>query len=205
MNKFKHNDDGTTTLIIQTSATKGREKWRNPEGIFEILISTCHWGEVQKYRWNVIWNNNKHYVRGSINRKNVYLHRLLTNPPKGMDVDHINGDGMDNRDDNLRVCSRSQNNMNRGKDREGKSQFKGVRYDKRQAHTKPWGPFIQIHGKTHNGPRTVNEAEAATERDIYALRVLGHEGYINLNFPEKREQYLADIAAGNYNPWACER
>jgi hypothetical protein len=43
----------------------------------------------------------------------IYLHRFIMNTPDGMDTDHINGNRLDNRKENLRVCTRSQNNMNR--------------------------------------------------------------------------------------------
>jgi len=201
---FKHNPDGTTSIYVKTTATKGRHKWQNPEGIFEVLVSTIRFEELKNHNWHIIWNNNKHYVRASIDGKNVYIHRLLTGAAKGMDVDHIDGNGMNNTDSNLRVCTRSQNNMNRGNDRRGRSKHKGVRYDKRAKNGHPWGPFIQIDGKTHNGPRQKTDEAAAIERDMYALRILGHEGFIYLNFPEKREAYLKDISAGNFIKWRCE-
>ena len=48
-----------------------------------------------------------------INRKGEKLHRILLNCPKGMVVDHINGNTLDNRRSNLRVCSQLENTQNR--------------------------------------------------------------------------------------------
>jgi len=79
-----------------------------------------------------------------VNGKHKYLHRLITNAPDGMDVDHINGNKLDNRKSNLRICSRAQNQMNRGKTKNNKSGFKGVFFNK------PTGKFmskIMIDGK----------------------------------------------------------
>ncbi len=54
------------------------------------------------------------------------MHRLIMDCPDGMDVDHINGDGLDNRRENLRIVTRSQNLRNRKTFKNSKSGFKGV-------------------------------------------------------------------------------
>jgi hypothetical protein len=53
------------------------------------------------------------YAVTQIDGKTTYLHRLITKAPKGMDVDHINGDGLDNRRCNLRVVTHAVNQQNR--------------------------------------------------------------------------------------------
>ena len=57
--------------------------------------------------------------------KHLSFHRVLTNAPNGFDVDHINGNELDNRKENLRVCTRSQNLMNQRKPKT-KNLYKGV-------------------------------------------------------------------------------
>lgn len=47
----------------------------------------------------------------------ILMHRLIMDVPKGMQVDHINGDGLDNRRENLRVCTQSENLLNQWKHR----------------------------------------------------------------------------------------
>lgn len=64
-------------------------------------------------------------------RKKMYLHRFLTGAPRGLDVDHINGDGLDNRRTNIRVVTRAQNQRNRTRKQDGcSSRFKGVTFHK---------------------------------------------------------------------------
>jgi len=41
------------------------------------------------------------------------MHRAIVKPPRGYVVDHVNGDGLDNRRENLRVCTLSENAQNR--------------------------------------------------------------------------------------------
>jgi len=59
------------------------------------------------------------------------LHRIIMNPPANMQIDHRNKDKLDNRRCNLRVCTNSENQMNRGKTRANTTGFKGVIKDKR--------------------------------------------------------------------------
>ena len=59
------------------------------------------------------------------------LHRLIMNPPENMQIDHKNKNKLDNRRCNLRICTNSENLMNRGKQRDNTTGFKGVSTDKR--------------------------------------------------------------------------
>lgn len=73
------------------------------------------------------WYFNSQYVSSTCNGKGrVMLHRMLIDAPKGSEVDHINGDPLDNRICNLRLCNRSTNMRNQ-KSRAGSiSAYKGV-------------------------------------------------------------------------------
>jgi len=60
-------------------------------------------------------------------RKNgtIYMHREIMNTPKGMETDHINGDRLDNRKENLRICTTSENQCNRKKIN-GENRHRGI-------------------------------------------------------------------------------
>ncbi len=74
--------------------------------------------------------NSTPYATTTINKRTYFLHRLIMNPPKGMVVDHINGDTLDNRRENLRVCTQFENMSNRKTNTNNKFGFKGVNYHK---------------------------------------------------------------------------
>lgn len=69
-------------------------------------------------------------VTGQISRGDfMQMHRLIMRPPEGMVIDHINGNVLDNRRQNLRICTVAENNRNRAKLRTNKSGYKGVFWD----------------------------------------------------------------------------
>ena len=72
------------------------------------------------------WNG-KYYV---ITKEGKFLHRLILNTPKGLLVDHINGNSLDNRRCNLRVCTNAQNQWNTAKKSNSTQKYKGVRKTK---------------------------------------------------------------------------
>lgn len=80
--------------------------------------------------------------RGNEKAEYILMHRLIAGTPKDMDTDHINGDGLDNRRSNLRVCTTSQN-MGNTRHYGKKSQYKGV-----QPHKDKWVARINIGRKT---------------------------------------------------------
>ncbi len=79
----------------------------------EVLIDDDSIDKVGNYYWHLHPVKNKTYIRGRVGDKLMYLHRFILDAPAGLDVDHINGNTFDNRKENLRLCNRSQNNINR--------------------------------------------------------------------------------------------
>jgi hypothetical protein len=95
------------------------------------------------------WSVNRgrgNYVQSSVKNKTVMLHRLIMKPAAGLIVDHINGDPLDNRRANLRVCKQADNVKNNRKLRTGKtSKYKGVYWMTSMA---KWAAQIKSDNKT---------------------------------------------------------
>jgi hypothetical protein len=94
----------------------------------------------KKVKWAITrCRDGREYVQGKLNRKPISLHRFLLGERVGKTViDHKNHDGLDNRKSNLRICTISENGMNR------KSLGIGFNNDK-----KKWVARIQVDGKRH--------------------------------------------------------
>ena len=84
----------------------------------------------------------KGYVRNASGKK---IHRLIMNCPDDKQVDHINGDPLDNRKSNLRICSNQQNSFNKGKHKNNTSGFKGVNWNN---NNKKYQSRIMLNGKS---------------------------------------------------------
>ena len=100
--------------------------------------------------------------------RSLIMHRVIMNAKKGEFIDHVDTDRLNNRKNNLRFCSSSQNSMNRSK--KSKSKFKGVSWHKRD---KRWRAEIKVDGiRIHLG-YYVNAIEAVSAYDQAAKKYFG--------------------------------
>ena len=76
-------------------------------------VSEGDYKKISQYAWRVARMGRTHYVYATIHHRRMYLHRLLLPVRPGLTVDHVNGDGLDNRRENLRPATRAQQAMNR--------------------------------------------------------------------------------------------
>lgn len=116
-----------------------------------------------------------------VNGKNkiVKLHRLAAGHiRRGMRVDHINGNVLDNRRLNLRICTETENNRNRAAHKGSVSKHKGVVWDKPKL---KWRAQISLDGKRKFLGYFESEDDAARNYDWWAMRV--HREFARLNFP----------------------
>jgi hypothetical protein len=130
---------------------------------------------IRGYNWSAHIGKNTIYAKAYVDGTNILLHRLLLSPPKDMDVDHINHDGLDNRKHNLRICTRSSNNANRSKVT-GSSKYTGV-----YRHAGAWDAYIFLANRRIHVGRFSCEIAAAHARDIKVLEK--YDNGARLNFP----------------------
>lgn len=151
-----------------------------------ILVDETDVERVRQFSWHVSYNKGRGpascYARRKIHRTAEGLrptaqcvHRFLLDPPANMQIDHINGNPLDNRRSNLRVCSASQNMANRP--RRLSSGFRGVRLIR----GKYWAARITYQNKgIHIGCYPTAD-DAARGYDAKALELFGE--FATLNFP----------------------
>lgn len=145
------------------------------------LVDDEDFGRVSCNRWYANWAGKSFYaVRGMTTgnkRTALLLHRFILNPPRTMEVDHINGDGLDCRKANMRICTHAENMRNSTVQSNNKCGFKGVYFD---ASKGCWVAEISHNRKRIRLGRFKTSHEAALAYDVKAKEL--HGKFARLNF-----------------------
>lgn len=132
---------------------------------------------LSSQKWFLRKSHNNFYVSRSTNGRLTDMHRMIVNPPKRMTVDHANGNTLDNRRENLRIASQSQNNSNKNAPNVPKtSKYKGVFWSKDNHH---WKAMATLDGKTYGAGSYTDEVHAAMAYNALALRIHGEFAKLN--------------------------
>jgi hypothetical protein len=114
-----------------------------------VLIDEDDYCKINDIKWSIVAE--KYFchclpLTMDKRRPHVLMHRLIMGcvPFDGKIIDHINGDPLDNRKQNLRFCTHSENMHNQKKPKHNKSGFKGVFWDNQK---NKWHSVIKINSK----------------------------------------------------------
>lgn len=148
------------------------------------LVSDSDFFELSKYKWwrtdrtsnqyaeRSFWDKNKKRVR------KVLMHRIIMGLKTGdkRQIDHIDGNGLNNQRTNLRICTLQKNQHNRRRQKNNTSGYKNITWVKE---TKKWRVAIDYNNKTYNLGRYKNKMEAKKVRDIWLLKL--HKEFASYN------------------------
>jgi hypothetical protein len=153
------------------------------EGEWTILDQKDYY-LLSNLKWGIEGKRDKFYAVCNIKiepgrTKLLSLHRAIMDVPKGLLVDHKNGNPLDNRRANLRLATHTQNMHNRKKIKtKTSSQYIGASLDKRSGR---WASKIRCHGKKVHLGCFGSDIEAAKAYDAAARKY--HGEFARLNFP----------------------
>lgn len=144
-----------------------------------VLIDAADYPSVSAHHWRrdtppnstgtyAVMQESRKLAAGRT-RRHTRLHRFLLAPPSTMSVDHVNGDGLDNRRANLRLCTKSQNAQNTRRVK-GRSAFKGVVWDCVRS---KWSARLKVGERRLMLGNFATEAEAAAAYDRAAREHFG--------------------------------
>lgn len=139
------------------------------------IIDDEDYERLNQWKWS--FHNGGYGVRTTWpDNKAVLLHRIVMNCPDNMEVDHINGNKLDNRKENLRVCTARENRLNRKKSKNKTSKYKGVHWNKDNS---KWRAKITVNDKSISLGCFITELEAAEAYNKSALTYFGKYAKLN--------------------------
>jgi hypothetical protein len=140
-------------------------------------LSTLNWfAKPHHGNWYAIGN----IGRDDKTRYTCSMHRFILKPPKYIAIDHIDTNGLNNQRSNLRICTNSQNAMNRKISRVNTTGFKGV-----YSENNKWRAQIKMNQKIFFIGMFSDKIAAAHAYDQKAIELFGE--FSRLNFPQQKE------------------
>lgn len=143
-----------------------------------VIIDDIDFEKIKKYLWYWLPYKKHGYAWAKVNKKTLLLHRFILNTPKKMVTDHKNGNGLDNRRENIRICTMSENLIYKGKLINNTTGYKGVYHEKRSKRN-PWFVRLMVKGKLYCLGCYKTKTDAALAYNKAALKYHGKFAYLN--------------------------
>ena len=140
------------------------------------VVDAADYDWLRQYKWYANKKSAGFYACTHKSYRLLYMHRLITDAPAELVVDHIDRNSLNNRRSNLRLCTYQQNIFNQ-RGRKGTSRYKGVHWDKQK---KAWTACIEKNDKAIKLGFFDDETSAAKAYDKKAGELFGEFAYLNL-------------------------
>ena len=144
----------------------------NKLGSMEVLADVEDMEILSRHRWFADKTRTLTYIKSSTGGR---MSRLVTSCPRDMMVDHKNRNTLDNRKQNLRICTNAQNTINRVGTR---PTYRGVHVEKRGKVLK-YRAQLKTKGKGYSSKTFTTEIEAAKAYNEMALKYFGEFALLN--------------------------
>jgi len=141
--------------------SRSRRRWK----LSDLLVSKADRHLLRKYQWS-----SGEYINAKSGGRKIYLHRLIAKAGPGQEVDHINGNKLDNRRRNLRLCTRAENIVHWIRKRPGNNPCTGVHFDKRLGR---WTAYITKDYKRRHLGVFSSLTDAVSARNKAARKLFG--------------------------------
>lgn len=152
------------------------------KGKFVALVDDEDYEYLNQFRWNVYYASKTYYTHMNICKEGrnttIPMHRLIMNTPKGLEVDHIDHNGLNNQKYNLRNCTHADNQMNSVRDRK-EIKYRGVYIRKLKKHIR-YTARLRHNGIYYWLGQFHNPIDAAKSYDRKAKELFGE--FASLNF-----------------------
>jgi hypothetical protein len=153
-------------------------------GGLKAIVDDEDFERLAPYKWHMVGNYVCRTDRTVSPKRTIYMHKEIMNCPKGFVVDHINGNTLDNRKENLRIATTEQNRFNQKLRYNSSTGYKGVTFNKR---FNKYQARIFKDNKTYSLGYFDNPHDAARMYNFWARDLFGEFARLNIIKEEDSE------------------
>jgi hypothetical protein len=145
------------------------------------LVDDEDYERLSAFKWQVRRGRYTFYAQRGVTvsagvQRTVQMHRVILDAPRDMDVDHRDGNGLNNQRENLRLCTNTENQRNKRRYVNNTSGYKGVHWAKNVG---KWWAYIHVDGAYKNLGYFTSKEDAARAYDEAAVKYYGEFAFLN--------------------------